>query len=181
MTPDPDAYLTTIGEIAHGLRGLGLTPVLVGGMALTVLGSTRVTRDVDFVIRRPDEQLGGLLDLFYERGFELISKLDESGMVRRTIDNRRIAAVRLTIDGPASAMFYNTQTGFRVDVLFDFPLEAAVLARGATRLRIQSHAFEIASVADLLTLKKIAAAARSKSGDADDIAFLEQRLSSTDG
>jgi hypothetical protein len=176
MKPDPEVYLTTIGVIAGGLRALGLTPVLVGGMALTVLGSTRVTRDVDFVIRRPEDHLDGVLELFYGRGFELVSKVDAAGNVVRTVDNRRVAAIRLTLDGPASAAFYNSDTGFRIDLLFDFPLEAATLARRATRMKIQSHVFEIASAADLLTLKKIAAAARSFPGDAQDIAFLEAHL-----
>lgn len=176
MTPEPDFYLTTIGDVARGLRALALTPVLVGGMALTVLGSTRVTRDVDFVVRRPDDRLEGVLELFYERGFELISKVDDAGNVLKTLDNRRVAAIRLTLDGPASAGFYNSETGFRIDLLFDFPLEAATLARRATRMKIRSHVFEIASAADLLTLKKVAAAARSFPGDAQDIVFLEAHL-----
>ena len=37
--PDPVDHLQTVGEIVQGLRGLGLEPVLVGGMALVVLGS----------------------------------------------------------------------------------------------------------------------------------------------
>ncbi|HEX6322301.1 MAG TPA: hypothetical protein VFZ36_01140 [Vicinamibacterales bacterium] len=176
MKSDPDVYLTTIGEIARGLRALGLTPVLVGGMALTVLGSTRVTRDVDFVVRRPQDRLEDVLGLFYERGFELVSKVDDGGNVVRTVDNRRVAAIRLRLDGPASAGFYNFETGFRIDLLFDFPLEAATLVRRATRMKVQSHVFEIASAADLLTLKKIAAAARSFPGDTQDIAFLEAHL-----
>ena len=64
----------------------------------------------------------------------------------------------------------------RVDLLFDFPIEAAALASRATRTKIQSHVFAIASDEDLLELKTIAAAARSAPGDAEDIAFLQARL-----
>ena len=32
--PDPVDHLQTVGEIVHGLRQLGLEPMLVGGMAL---------------------------------------------------------------------------------------------------------------------------------------------------
>src|SRR5207247_9206473 len=42
---DSGAGLETVGEIVEGLRALGLAPVMVGGMALVVLGSRRVTRD----------------------------------------------------------------------------------------------------------------------------------------
>jgi hypothetical protein len=37
--PDPMDHLQTVGEIVQGFRALGLEPVLVGGMALVVLGS----------------------------------------------------------------------------------------------------------------------------------------------
>ena len=176
MKGDPASGLDVIGAVADGLRELGLTPVLVGGLALTVLGSRRVTRDCDFVISRPGDRLDGLLHLLYARGFELVSKLDEAGNVLRTIDNPRVAAARLRIDAPASAYFYNADTTLRVDLLFDFPVDAATLSSRATRMKIRSHVFEIASAADLLSLKRIAAAARSFPGDAQDIAFLESHL-----
>jgi hypothetical protein len=62
-------HLQTVGEIVQGLRALGLEPVLVGGMALVVLGSRRVTRDFDFVIAHPGDRLTRTIDLFYNRGF----------------------------------------------------------------------------------------------------------------
>jgi hypothetical protein len=37
--PDPLDHLRTVGEIVDELRALNLDPVLVGGMALVVLGS----------------------------------------------------------------------------------------------------------------------------------------------
>jgi len=54
---DPVDHLQAAGEIVEGLRALGLEPVLVGGMALVVLGSRRVTRDFDFVIAHPGDCL----------------------------------------------------------------------------------------------------------------------------
>ena len=79
--PDPMDHLQTVGEIVQGLRALGLEPVLVGGMALVVLGSRRVTRDFDFVIAHPGDRLVRTIDLFYDRGFELVSRLNEMGEV----------------------------------------------------------------------------------------------------
>jgi hypothetical protein len=63
----------------------------------------------------------------------------------------------------------------RVDLLFDVPVPAAELAEHATRMKIRTHVFDIASEQDLLRLKRIAKAVRSAPGDADDIAFLESR------
>jgi hypothetical protein len=174
--PDPPAHLEAVGRLVKGLRGLGLKPVLVGGMALVVLGSRRVTRDFDFVIADPGERLDRTVSLFYDAGLELASRLNDDGEVVSTIADRTVAAIRLRLDSPASAYFYNVETGLRVDLLFDFPIPAAELAEHATRLKIRAHVFHIASEQDLLRLKQIANVSRPAPGDAQDIAFLESRL-----
>jgi hypothetical protein len=61
----------------------GLEPVPVGGMALVVLGSRRVTRDFDFVIAQPGDRLARTIGLFYNRGLQLVSRLNEMGDVVR--------------------------------------------------------------------------------------------------
>jgi hypothetical protein len=173
--PDAVDHLQTVGDIVQGLRMLGLEPVLVGGMALVVLGSRRVTRGFDFVIAQPGDRLARTIGLFYDRGLQLASRLNAMGEVISTIANRKVATIRLRADAPASAYFFNAATGLRVDLLFDFPIAAAELAKHATRTKIRTHVFDIASEKDLLRLKRIAKAGRSAPGDTEDIAFLESR------
>ncbi len=74
-------------QIAQSLDQLGLKPVLVGGMALVILGSQRVARDFDFVISKPDNHLEKLLSVFYEKGLELVSTISDNGEVVSTIDH----------------------------------------------------------------------------------------------
>jgi hypothetical protein len=172
---DSADHLEEVGAVVKQLTDLGLAPILVGGMALVMLGSRRVTRDFDFVIAHPNDRLTTFVDVFYDRGFELVSRLNDAGEVTATIDNRRVASSRLRLDAPASAYFFNPDTGLRIDLLFDFPLPAATLAEHATRTKVRSHVFHLASEQDLLRLKKIAQAQRSVPADAVDIAFLEAR------
>ena len=180
MSAEED-QLGAAGGIVDGLRALGLSPVLIGGMALVVLGSRRVTRDFDLVVAEPGERLARMVALFYDRGLELVSRLDAAGDVRSTISNRRVAAARLRLDAPSSASFYDPKGGLRIDLLFDFPLAAAALAENATAMRIRSHRFLVAAEADLLRLKRIARKERTAPGDLEDIAFLESRLRSPGG
>lgn len=168
-------FLDEAAAIAKALRALGFEPVLVGGMALVILGSRRVTRDFDFVIAKPGDRLGKMIDVFYDRGLELASRLSDDRDVTATISNRRVASIRLRLDAPSSAYFFNPRTGLRVDLLFDFPIPAATLAARATRTKVRSRLFHVASEQDLLRLKKIAKARRSSPGDAQDIAFLVAR------
>ena len=173
--PETSRYLEDVGAVSKALSRLGLTPVLVGGMALVILGSRRVTRDFDFVIAKPNDRLDDVVAVFYDRGLELVSRLSDDGDVEATIDSRRIAAIRLRKDAPSSAYFFNPKTGLRIDLLFDFPLPWAVLTKTATTIKVRSQLLHVASERDLLRLKRIAKAARSSSGDAQDIAFLEAR------
>ena len=128
--------------------------------------------------RRPsgtDIQPGQPVALFYDRGLELVARLDDMGEVISTIANRKAAAIRLRLDAPVSAYFFNAETGLRIDLLFDFPIHAATLAEHATRIKIRAQLVDVASERDLLRLKKIAKSRRSVPGDTEDIAFLESR------
>ncbi len=174
-TEGPADHIETVGRIAADLKAAGLAPVLVGGMALVLLGSRRVTRDFDFVIPQPGHLLAQLLDVMYDRGLELASRVDTQGDVTATITSRRIAAIRLRIDRPASAYFFNSRTGLRIDLLFDYPLPAAELAERGWSSTVRGHRLCIAAEEDLLGLKKLALADRSAPGDVVDVAFLEAR------
>jgi len=168
-------HIAVVGEIVDELRDLGLSSVLVGGMALVVLGSRRVTHDFDFVLPSPGERLPDAVEIMYAHDLELVSRLNPDGDVVTTIDNRKVAAARLRIDDPRSAYFFDADTRLRVDLLFDFPIPAATLLERATRMKIQGHTFAIASEDDLHQLKTIARAGRSSSRDAEDLEFLEAR------
>lgn len=171
-----DARLRELTGVAAELRAAGLCPVLVGGMALVVMGSQRVTKDVDFVITHPGKQLRKLVKRLYDRGFELISRLNEAGEVTSTIDNPEVACARLRIDAPVSVFFFNPTIDLRIDLLLDFPVLAAELIKNATTMKIRSRKVDIASAEDLLRLKEIARAERSFAGDAQDVAFLKRHL-----
>lgn len=175
MTQETSDTIDEVGAVSEALSDLGLTPVLVGGMALVILGSRRVTHDFDFVIARPDDRLNEVIAVFYDRGLELASRVNDAGDVVATIDSRRVAASRLRIDAPVSAYFFNPATRLRVDLLFDFPIPAAELMKTATTMKVRSQVLRVASEESLLRLKRIARAARSSAGDAQDIAFLEAR------
>lgn len=177
----PPGHLELVSQVANQLAALGLQPVLVGGMALVLLGSRRVTRDFDFVIESPGDRLAGALDVFYDCGLELAAKLNDVGDVTATISNRRIAAARLRMDRPDSAFFHHPETGLRIDVLFDFPVPARELCERSVSARTAAGVLRVASEPDLLKLKQVALSSRSLASDAQDIAFLESRQQASRG
>lgn len=176
MTYDPQTYLDVVGKIIEKLEAQKLTSVLVGGMALVILGSQRVTKYFDFLISEEARDLRVLVQILYQHGLELVTKLNKKKEVIRTIGNQNIAYNRLQIDKPESAYFYNHNTGLRIDMLFDFPLTAIEIAKKAQKKKIRSYTFTIASKNDLIRLKEIAYQNRNLASDAQDLEFLKQKL-----
>jgi hypothetical protein len=166
--------LVAVGELLKDLDPLGCEATLVGGMALVTLGSPRVTKDFDFLVVEEAREQKALVQALYEHGFQLASRTDGRGAIVRTIDNQRVAAARLRMDRPKSAYFYNRRLGLRVDLLFDFPIDAREVRRRATRKTIRSYSFHIASTPDLIRMKEIAASDRKVSSDLQDLEFLKR-------
>ena len=165
--------LELVGGVIKKLNALGIEPVLIGGMALVILGSRRVTQDFDFVVSSFGDKIVEVLKIFYDAGLELVTKFNDKGDVVATLNNQVIAKVRLQVDQPVSCYFYNFKNDLKIDLLFDFPIPVTELLKEAHKKKINKQSFVIASENHLLQLKQIAKSSRQKSGDGDDIEFLQ--------
>jgi hypothetical protein len=168
------SFIPAVGRLTADLASKGFVPTLVGGMALVVLGSKRVTQDFDFLLSERAREEKECVEVLYKHGFELISKLDARGEAVRTVDNPNVASARLRIDKPKSALFYHPISQLRVDLLFDFPIPAEEVLRRASSRTIRSFLFRIADKEDLIKMKEIAAKDRKFAGDVQDLEFLRK-------
>lgn len=165
--------IPTVSKLLHELDMLGYKATLIGGTALILLGSQRVTKDADFLMIRSAREQRELIQAFYKYEFQIISKLNEKQEVVRTINNANVAFARMQIDPPVSIFFYNHKINFRVDALFDFPYSAEEVHSRATVKKIEGTKIHVASVEDLIKMKQIAYADRKKSTDLQDLEFLK--------
>lgn len=165
--------IPTVSRLLHDLDKLGYKATLIGGTALILLGSDRVTKDADFLMIKSAREQREFIQAFYKHGFEIISKMNEKKEVVRTVDNENVAFARLQIDQPVSVFFYNHTIKFRIDALFDFPYSAADVHARATKKKVQGTTIYIASIEDLIRMKEIAYAGRKKSSDLQDLEFLK--------
>ncbi len=174
MARDADP-LGELFPLLNALEKKGLQPVLVGGMALVVLGSQRITKDFDLLVcstgLSPD-----LVGVIYGHGYELVTKINKAVDVEGTIANRTAAAARLKLDRPRRVFFYNREIRLRVDLLLDFPLPTGSIAVRAVKIGKALHMLRVATPEDLLHLKEIAYADRKSANDAQDLEFLRNLL-----
>lgn len=163
-----------IVSLSKALEEKGIYPVLVGGMALVILGSQRVTKDIDFLVSLKDLPVDDMVEVFYKHGFELVTKFNKQREVLRTVDNPRVATIKLKSDLPDSLFFFDWKTRLKVDLLLDFPLPASNIVLRATRVKIKSGSIWVASRKDLLRMKEIAYKDRRSASDAQDLEFLRK-------
>jgi hypothetical protein len=167
--------LTELFPLLSALEEKGLQPVLVGGMALVVLGSQRITKDFDLLVST-SELSTDLVERIYREGYELITRFNKAGEVKRSVDNPKVAAARLRLEKPRSVFFYDWKTGLRVDLLLDFPLPTRDIAERAAKMGKKPRTLRVAAPQDLLRLKEIAYADRKLASDAQDLEFLRKLL-----
>lgn len=167
--------LTELFPLLSALEEQGLQPVLVGGMALVVLGSQRITKDFDLLVST-SELSTDLVERIYREGYELITRFNKAGEVQRSVDNPKVAAARLKLEKPRSVFFYDWKTGLRVDLLLDFPLPTRDIAERAAKMGKKPRTLRVAAPEDLLRLKEIAYADRKLASDAQDLEFLRKLL-----
>src|SRR5579859_5151305 len=153
----------------------GLQPVLVGGMALVILGSQRITKDFDLLVSSTDLSQD-LVEMIYRQGYQLVTKLNKAGEVQHTIDNSTVAAARLKMDKPRSVFFYSWEKRLRVDLLLNFPPPTVNIAARAAKIGKRPRILRVAAPEDLLHLKELAYADRKSAADAQDLEFLRNLL-----
>jgi hypothetical protein len=175
MTGKNDLLLKAV-SLSEALEKRGFLPVLIGGIALVILGSQRVTKDFDFLISRQELSVDDLVEVFYKYDLKLVTKFNKQGEVLRTVDKPRVAAIKLKSDLPDSLFFFDWKTRLKVDLLLDFPVPAREVDSRAIRIKIKSHSLRVAAPEDLLHLKELAYADRRSAADAQDIEFLRTLL-----
>jgi predicted nucleotidyltransferase len=149
----PGPLLQAIGAATAWLRDAGVPAAVIGGVAVSLLGRPRVTKDVDLVVALgSDAELPRLLALGKQHGI--------TPRTADAVDFAKVSRVLLLTHEPS---------GIQIDLsLASLPFELEVIERAVERT-IRGVAFHIATAEDLIVMKAIALRPR-------DIADIEALL-----
>jgi hypothetical protein len=171
--------LKILGKLVRHLRAAGYEPVLVGGMALIVYGSSRATFDTDLLTARPGDLAAAkrLMAAVFAAGFVYVTRIDADAVPIAWIDVPNVAAARMMTDRPDTCFFWNRDAEMRVDLLLDFPLEASGVLHDSNSIELGTDLrLAVASLVHMAALKEIAVRDGSRPEDALDLTFIRSKL-----
>lgn len=135
----PRLFVAALADLTEWLEACSVPAMIVGGIAASILGRPRATRDIDALAVAPDEQWAKLLGSSKDHG--ILPRIEDPlEFARRT----RVLLLR------------HTESGIDIDVILSgLPFEAEAVSRarvhnlGGVRVRLPQ-------VEDLLIMKAVA-------------------------
>lgn len=146
------------------LRQLGLRWALIGGLAVSMRGEPRTTRDLDVTVAvTGDSEVESVISKFMSRGYRVKA-------VRKHPDLKRVSSVRLLVESSAIR-------GAIIDLMFaSSGIEEEVITASEVLEVFPGVAVPVATTAHLLALKTLAGRAK----DVIDFATLAHYASDRD-
>lgn len=164
-----ESYETVLKDLSAG----GFTPILIGGAALRMYGSTRPTEDADIVY----DDLKKSVAVLYRNGFQVIAgikKLAPNRIEYETYATPKSALYAVGLRRRKAYSAIHAETHAKLDVWLDPSVPAARLKMNAVRMRVGKVDLLVAAPEDIIELKKAAIRDNPKRADKDnaDIAHL---------
>jgi len=142
----------------------GIEFVVIGGVALRLYNSPRITHDIDIAARTLD--LDNIISLMYSHSYYLVTDIQEKTVFIALSSEEAERWVEKTKSGSISFIIpYNTpehqaipmdtiNVSSQVDILFELGIPITRLKEHARVMQLQDISFRVASIEDLITLKE---------------------------
>lgn len=123
--------------------------VLVGGIAVNLLGSLRSTADLDILVEMSDENLAKIVKILKKRGYHVKSPVDPVGIadknIRRDwIKNKHMKAFN----------FYKDDEMKEVDIIIDSPVTYEKAKKDVVKVKAGNITIPVISIDNLIKMKK---------------------------
>lgn len=150
--------------ILKRLNEAGVRYVVAGGVAVNLHGVPRMTYDLDLLVELTDDNLGRLVSLLEEWGFEprvpvRLADLAVEEKRREWIEGKQMKAFNVVNDGWALS---------EIDILIETPVSFDRASVNVERLVLNAVEVPVASIDDLIAMKR----GTGRDQDAVDIEYL---------
>jgi len=136
-------------EVLRAFQRHRVRYVLVGGIAVNLLGGMRNTADLDLLVEMTDTNLAKIVKILKRQGYSVRQPVDPMGIADRKtradwIRNKHMRAFN----------FYKDMDFKEVDLIIDSPVSYVTARKRARRVRIGSLVLPVISLGDLIRMKR---------------------------
>ena len=140
--------------------------VLIGGVALNLLGVERSTHDMDILVKMTDKNLAKVIAILKKRGYKVKQPVDPMDIADRKtredwINNKNMKAFN----------FYKEDDYKEVDIVIDSPVSFKEAEKTAKVFYADDIKIKAISIKNLIKMKKNT----GREKDAEDVAKLRKR------
>jgi len=136
-------------EILREFQRQKVKYVLVGGIAVNLLGSLRSTADMDILVEMSNDNLRKIVTILKGRGYRVKQPVDPLGIADEKtrhdwIHNKHMKAFN----------FYKEDELKEVDIVIESPVSYEKAKADALQIKIGDMAFSVISISNLIKMKK---------------------------
>ncbi|MBF0252531.1 MAG: hypothetical protein HQL29_01825 [Candidatus Omnitrophica bacterium] len=139
--------------------------LIVGGLALNLLGAARATYDLDIIALLTDGNLEKIVKILKKYGYKVKQPLDPMQIADKEIREGWIRDKNLK-----AFNFYKDKTGEEVDIVLDIPVSFEKSYKNSKLIKIGTFNIRVMGIDDMIKMKKYA----GREIDKQDIAVLKK-------
>jgi hypothetical protein len=136
--------------------------VLVGGIAVNLLGSFRGTADMDILVEMSDTNLRKVVSILEKNGYRAKLPIEPMGIADEKIRNDWIKNKHMK-----AFNFYNENELKEVDIIIESPVSYEEARGDVARIKVGDILLPVISIDKLIKMKKTAGRAKDKADIAD--------------
>lgn len=136
-------------EILKEFQKAEVKYVLVGGIALNLLGGLRNTLDLDMLVKMTDKNLAKIVKILKKHGYDVKQPIDPIGIVEKKtredwINKKHMKALN----------FYKDDGLKEIDIIINSPISFKEARKTAVVVKISDITIPVISIDNLIKMKK---------------------------
>jgi hypothetical protein len=136
-------------EVLREFQSWNIKYVLVGGLAVNLLGSLRSTADMDILVEMSNDNLRRIIDILVKLGYEVKQPVDPMKLADEKTRNEWITNKRMK-----AFNFHKVNELKEVDIIIESPVSFEKAQRNAIYFSIDDLSLPVISLDDLIEMKK---------------------------